>query len=68
MKETNQEKWLKRFGAENTYNKHCKHLGKKDDKYVCTTKMDMLFCGNNCAFASNNKLSTKVKKRGGKNG
>ena len=60
---TQQEKWLKKFGAENVYNKHCEHLN-CDDGYSCRVKMDMLFCGNKCAYATNVKGTTKVDKRG----
>lgn len=61
---TRQEKWLKRFGAENVYNKHCVHLEKKCDEYKCKIKMDMMFCGNNCSYASNRKGTLKTDARG----
>lgn len=57
-----QEKWLKKFGASNTYNKHCKHLSEKDGNYRCKIKMEMMFCGNKCAYATNQVGSNKAYK------
>ena len=60
---THQEKWLKKFGQGNVYNKHCDHLI-TGDKYRCKIKMDMSFCGNKCSYATNVNGTTKVNKRG----
>ena len=32
---TKQEKWVKKFGAENVYNKYCEHFRKGVEKYYC---------------------------------
>lgn len=52
--ETLQEKWLKKFGAEHVYNRHCVHL---QEDFTCKLKMDMMFCSNKCAYATNQKLT-----------
>lgn len=59
-KETRQEKWLKKFGADNTYNKDCKHYIKTDDECKCKLRMEMFFCNNKCAYATNQKLTNVV--------
>lgn len=61
---TKQEKWVKKFGAENVYNKYCEHFRKGVDKYYCKVRMDMTFCGSQCAYATNVPGSTKVNKKG----
>lgn len=60
---TKQEKWLKKFGADNVYNKHCNHLI-KGDKYSCKIKMDMQFCSNKCVYATNINGTNEVNNRG----
>ena len=60
-KELMQDKWIRKFGAENVYNKHCEHL---TEDYKCKIKMDMMFCGNKCAYATNITGTNKVDKRG----
>lgn len=60
-KELIRDKWIRKFGAENVYNKNCEHL---TDDYECSVKMDMLFCGNKCAYATNVNGTNKVNKRG----
>lgn len=59
-----QEKWLKMFGAENTYNIHCGHICQKNDEYYCEIHMEMLFCTSKCAYATNSKGTLKVDKKG----
>ena len=60
---TQQEKWIKKFGADNVYNKHCEHLD-NNDGYSCNIKMDMIHCNNRCAYATNVAGTNKVDKRG----
>lgn len=67
MKKNNQnqqEKWLKMFGAEHVYNKHCHHLVIAGDEYKCKIKMDMTFCSNKCIYATNIEGSNKVDTKG----
>lgn len=60
---TKQEKWLKKFGPENVYNKHCEHFI-SGETYSCKIKMDMQFCGNKCIYATNANCTNKVNWRG----
>ena len=60
-KELMRDKWLRKFGKNNVYNKHCEHL--TEDCY-CAIKMDMMFCGNRCPYATNVKGTNVVSKRG----
>lgn len=64
-KELLQEKWLKKFGANNVYNKYCIHL---QENYSCKLKMDMMFCNNRCAYATNKKLTNTTDRYGKVNG
>lgn len=43
-------------------NKKCKFYAEENEKPKCLIKMDMTFCGKNCAFASNNKLRSRIYK------
>lgn len=60
---TQQEKWLKKFGAENVYNKHCEHLI-IGDLYSCNIRMDMSHCNKKCVYATNASGTNKVDGRG----
>lgn len=55
------EEWVKKFGPDESYNRYCKHL---TESYQCKIKMDMIHCGNRCAYATNVKGSLKVDNKG----
>ena len=42
-----------------TYNKTCRHYCECNGEKYCGIDMDMIFCGKNCAFASNMPGSSK---------
>lgn len=58
------DEWIKKFGVENAYNKHCEYLTITDGVASCDIHMDLTFCGFYCAYATNNPLATKVKRKG----
>lgn len=60
-KELMMDKWIRKFGAYNVFNKHCKHL---TEDFQCAVKMDMMFCSNKCSYDTNVKGSNMVNKRG----
>lgn len=68
ISDSNREKWIKKFGAENVYNKHCSHLCTKEGNYSCKLGMDMSYCSNDCVYATNSKLSNTVDQYGRANG
>ena len=59
-KETRQEKWLKKFGVDNTYNTHCKHYIEACDGAKCKLHMEMFYCNNKYVYATNQKLTNVV--------
>lgn len=48
--------------TENPKNQKCKFYSEFDGEIKCLIKMDLTFCGKNCAFATNNRLRSKVYK------
>lgn len=59
-KDTQQEKWLRKFGAEHVYNKFCMHYQIKKGEPYCKLKMDMCFCSRKCVYATNSNSTNKV--------
>lgn len=64
MKKLQQDKWIDKFGEDNTYNIHCNHICKIDGEFKCGIKMEMMFCSNKCIYATNVKGTYKVDKKG----